>query len=40
MTPEINQQYPSDQARKGETSLMPTLYPEAVDMGKHNAENW
>ena len=40
MTPDIITQFPFDHAGKGETSLMMALCPEAVDMSKHDQENW
>lgn len=40
MTPEITAEYPFDHAGEGETSLMLSLYPEAVDMKRLSAKTW
>jgi creatinine amidohydrolase len=40
MTDEIRAQYPFDHAGIGETSLMMSLCPEAVDMARLSAEDW
>lgn len=40
MTPEITAEYPFDHAGEGETSLMLSLYPDAVDMKRLSAKTW
>jgi len=40
MTPEIIAQYPFDHAGIGETSLMLSMHPEAVDMGRLDDTKW
>ncbi len=40
MTPAIIRKYPFDHAARGETSLLMTLCPEGVDMGRFRAEKW
>jgi creatinine amidohydrolase len=40
MTDEIRAQYPFDHAGIGETSLMLSLCPEAVDMSRFSSEDW
>jgi creatinine amidohydrolase len=40
MSPEVIAQYPFDHAGEGETSLMMSLCPEAVDMGAYTGTDW
>lgn len=40
LTPEIRKQYPFDHAGIGETSLMLSLCPEAVDMARLSETEW
>jgi len=40
LTAEIRKQYPFDHAGIGETSLMMSLCPEAVDMSRFSPEEW
>ena len=40
MTPDIIEDYPFDHAGKGETSLMLSLCPEAVDIDRLSSETW
>jgi creatinine amidohydrolase len=40
LTPEIRKHYPFDHAGIGETSLMMSLCPEAVDMSKFSDSEW
>ncbi|MCB1380662.1 MAG: creatininase family protein [Alphaproteobacteria bacterium] len=40
MTAETIRQYPFDHAGEGETSLMMSLCPEAVDMSKFTGDRW